>query len=412
MKVLIVGGGFVNKGAEAMVKTVQAEIGARIPGASMFVPQETCADDAAARAEGVGVAPNLSKGRKTLRCLALAAAQPPLLGEAIRWRRLKSLESLWGIDAVLDVSGYAYGDGGPRGFEGSSRMCAMAVYAKALGKPYVCMPQAWGPFSDPDIARISREICRKAALVFVRDNESLDALASLFPQGLPPQVRTSPDIAFLFQPADPAWADRRLGEAGLRDEGRPLALLAPNRRVYERTRGTGDGNEYVQDLIEISRRLLATGYAVAFLPHETALPGSDRVDDRGLCAQLEAAVADDSARALLAPMSAGEMKAVIGRMTCVIGSRFHALVAALSQGVPCMALSWSHKYRELLRPFGLEKYAVESADGIGGRTALLLLDEFIESVPALRVGVESVLPDVRRQAAETFDLTAKALQRM
>ncbi len=182
-------------------------------------------------------------------------------------------------------------------------------------------------------------------------------------------------------------------------------------RVYERSQGIGTRNAYVQDLIAVSRRLLERGYAVLFVPHEVSLSDTGSKDDRLLCALLEAAVGDDRAKAFLDPAPAAEMKAVIGKTACVIGSRFHALVAALSQGIPCMALSWSHKYRELLKPFGLEKYAVESVDGVGGGAVISLFDEFIEGVPALKAGVESALPDVRRLAAETFDLTAEALQR-
>ena len=32
MKVMVVGGSFINKGAEAMLRTVQAELSARVPG--------------------------------------------------------------------------------------------------------------------------------------------------------------------------------------------------------------------------------------------------------------------------------------------------------------------------------------------------------------------------------------------
>lgn len=152
-------------------------------------------------------------------------------------------------------------------------------------------------------------------------------------------------------------------------------------------------------------------YTVLFLPHEVSLADTGSKDDRLLCALIEAAVGDDRARAMLQRVSAAEMKAVIGKTTCVIGSRFHALVAGLSQGIPCMALSWSHKYRELLKPFGLERYTIESAGAAGGAATMALFDEFIDGVPDLKLGVDAALPEVRRQVTETFDCVADALQR-
>jgi polysaccharide pyruvyl transferase WcaK-like protein len=42
-----------------------------------------------------------------------------------------------------------------------------------------------------------------------------------------------------------------------------------------------------------------------------------------------------------------------------ISSRFHSLIAGLSQQVPILAIGWSHKYRELLQLFDLEEYCLD-----------------------------------------------------
>jgi colanic acid/amylovoran biosynthesis protein len=45
------------------------------------------------------------------------------------------------------------------------------------------------------------------------------------------------------------------------------------------------------------------------------------------------------------------LKRYLGTSLFVVGSRFHALVSALSQGIPVLAVGWSHKYEALLADY-------------------------------------------------------------
>src|SRR5690606_14730126 len=50
---------------------------------------------------------------------------------------------------------------------------------------------------------------------------------------------------------------------------------------------------------------------------------------------------------------------IIGDSYLIVGSRFHALVSALSQNIPSIALGWSHKYKTLFSEFEVSDFSFE-----------------------------------------------------
>ncbi len=264
------------------------------------------------------------------------------------------------VDALIDVSGFAYGDA--LGLVGFSRVRPLVEYCWRHGRPAIFLPQAWGSFRKPQVRMALRGLLSGASTRFyARDEQSCRHLQSALgrPTG---SIKPRPDVTFRFQGAS-AWE----GERTLRGMGcskqRPIVGVAPNMRVYERTAGEGGDNRYVQALTSLVRHCVDNhDVDVVFQANEIDTRRR-RVDDRYLCRLIGASV-DRPGRCFLTqePLSAEKTKALIGHFEYLIGSRFHSLVFAFCQGVPAMAIGWSHKYRELFSLFGMKDEVHESGE--------------------------------------------------
>ena len=72
-----------------------------------------------------------------------------------------------------------------------------------------------------------------------------------------------------------------------------------------------------------------------------------------------------------------EIKRIIGTASLVISSRYHGLISGLSQNVPSLATSWSHKYKELLIAYNCEKFFI---DDLTDKENILSKVEFLLNV--------------------------------
>ena len=56
---------------------------------------------------------------------------------------------------------------------------------------------------------------------------------------------------------------------------------------------------------------------------------------------------------MVTDLNALEVKGLISSAFLVISSRYHGVASALNSCVPCLATSWSHKYKELYSDYNM-----------------------------------------------------------
>lgn len=223
------------------------------------------------------------------------------------------------VDWVLNFQGYRYADIGLH--ETRKDLAAARRRTKSGGTQYIYLPQAFGPFSDRALRKAAYELFSMARLICARDEQSREHLLDI---GLPPSVvEVFPDITI----AETVHA----AEEGPQEE--PVVCVIPNIWMIERT-DRAQSEAYVDFLVFVCREVQRRGLVARLVNHAPFQdePIAKRVADE-VGGNVEVVCESDPR----------QVKATIGKSMFIVGSRYHALVAALSQSVPAIGTSWAHK---------------------------------------------------------------------
>ena len=314
------GVGCVNLGAELMLETAIAQLRARYLDVRLVVAYRLPAAYRRKR--------NLFTTRPADRVPGPIAAAFRLLPETVG--RPAGFLPRSAIDVTLDMSGFAYGDDWPL----AKMKNRLGLPALREPQPVILMPQAFGPFTKPAHAETMCRLVDAVPLIFARDEVSLDHLRALEPARAD-RIHLAPDFTNL------------LVTEPIGDVPENLALIVPNVKVIE---FGGSAESYVRFLRQAADRLVDSGMKVSLLIHETA-------SDRPIAEAVNAA--GGTPLDIIEPGNAIEAKRWLASARCVVSSRFHALVGALSSGVPTLACGWSHKYAELLGDYGIAQHMID-----------------------------------------------------
>ena len=338
---------------------------------------------------------------------AVYALLRPWAPAAVLARFPAGVRALAACAVQVDLAGVSF-------VEGRSRFLPYNVLtlvpAFLLGVPVVKLAQALGPFH----ARLDRWVARatlgRCAAVFARGDETLRHLGAL---ACGAEVRRADDVAFLLDPhavgapaASASPVARVLAEAARRRHGaRAVVGVCPSSLLAARR-----GSRYVERMAELVAELVAQGDLVVLFPHATRGPAArgarnhDLWAMRRILARLDAATREGVV-AVDGDVGAGEILALADVLHMAVVSRFHAMVGCLSQGVPVVVVGWSHKYREVMRAFGMEEHVVDGTGPWPSAVAASLAG-FRAAPEAWRRRLADALPGVRASAASQLDWVA------
>lgn len=291
------------------------------------------------------------------------------------------------IDAVFDASGFKYSDffGHTAIYRQSKRIRRW----KKTGKKVILLPQAFGPLKVPRVRKAMKIIAKNADLIYARDPESRNHLIGVL--GERNNIKTCPDFTILVKETiskNPSTQKSR-------------ACLVPNSQMLAKTEDKA-GESYIPFMASCADFLKEKDLDPFILLHQTT-------DDRLLARKIQEVAQIDLE--VFEEEDPIKLKALIGKCHFVVGSRFHALASALSQGVPAMGVGWSHKYKQLFNEYGCPHLLISDLnfqeDALGKLQALMRPENHRELALTLSQLAKRQEQEVLRMWDEVFTLIFK-----
>ncbi len=375
MRIVLNGVETNNKGAELMLYAILQEIERRFPDAEVFMPY-------LALRQGLDYVKTGLKFRyKPSSWLIKYKVQGVL-------RRLRLAQKYYDtdtypikdVDYFIDASGFAISDQWHLSPVNVEHWRLLLSGMKKSGAKIVFLPQAFGPIGNETTKQALGIINQYADLIMPREKVSLKYLLKAGTAS--EKIKCYTDFTSLVNGIVPVQY-KHLTDA---------VCIIPNIRMIDK--GTIKLDDYIAIIERIADLCIASGHKVYMLNHE----GPEDEELGRICVERIGKGIE-----LVSGLNALEVKGLISTAYLCVTSRFHGVASALNSCVPCLATSWSHKYEELFRDYGMTDCVLDlnDMDAITQRISAFLS---AEENTAIRKLLAERLPSIKQETCAMWKM--------
>jgi colanic acid/amylovoran biosynthesis protein len=300
---------------------------------------------------------------------------------------------LW-ADYIIDIHGINFTDSD--GFISTSLIPSMQILLSYLiSVPMIKFTQSFGPMNKISNKIFAKIFLSMALKVFPREKESYQTVKSL---NLKNVENDYVDCAFNL-PTEKYLNFKKEKDSLIRIGFIPNAILLSKSK------------NYLEICNKIILELIKNGFKPVIIMHYSK-PGSDTIalnkssnNDYQLIKDLLKKNKDfEKLEIHIEENSPSKLKGIINTCNLVITSRYHALVAALSNNIPCFCLGWSNKYYGLLSRVNLSEYSVNPLkNNLFDETEVIkVLKDFINRFQSIDNNFNNKINTLRDNCAESY----------
>lgn len=291
--------------------------------------------------------------------LALAIVQWCIPIKKIREMLIRSnlvLKNMNEADFIADIQG---GDSFSDiyGFNGFIIGIIPMFLALLLRKKLVLLPQTYGPYNNFLAKHLAKLIIKNTFYAFSRDMDGVNQIRKIKSDNT--HFSFCPDVAFTLDPVKPHFTQivPQYYKSNQLVVGLNINGLMYN-GGYTRNNMFGLGIDYKQLIIDIILTLLKQNRKVLLIPHTYGEIGNVNSDPIA-CEEVMNRFENTSVYILKGVYNQSEIKSIIGTCDFFIGSRMHACIAALSQGVPTIGVAYSKKFIGVFDSIGVADMVID-----------------------------------------------------
>ena len=380
MKIVLSGVETNNKGAELMLYAILQEIERRYPDAKVYIPYS-------------GIRQGLGYISTSLNLKYMPLSQLIYKIHLTAAFRILHLPKEWlykvnivkHADYFIDASGFHFSDQ-KKNFT-PAKVARWKVVLKKYseqGTRIVFLPQAFGPAQKPNTLNGLKCISKYADLIMPREQVSYKYLEQSGVMDMS-KVKLCPDFTSLTKGSFPS------GYEHLRNG----VCIIPNMRMIDT--GACSIETYINLMSNIIEAAQHTEHPVYLLNHEG-------VEDDKLAIKCKAGIKKHIE--VVTGLNALQVKGMISSAFLVVSSRFHGVASSLNSCVPCLATSWSHKYQELFRDYGLDNCVLPLGNNI---QAVEKVNDYLDgdNNKKTREHLAQQLPSIQNNTQQMWDMVWK-----
>jgi colanic acid/amylovoran biosynthesis protein len=276
----------------------------------------------------------------------------------------------------------------------------------------VQFPQTFGPYNRGISRLMARYLLRRSSLIMARDRESQKLASEL--AGPEKKVLLCPDVAFCLGASRPDVILMDPPLAGAQSVPERLVGVNVNGLMYNggysRDNMFGLKMDYGAMLPRVVEALLGEHEGEIWLVPHTYAPFGNVESDNEACSKVRDSLPQEfkeRVRVVAGDYDCHELKWIIGQCDFFIGSRMHSCIAALSQGVPCVGIAYSRKFRGVFETVGMGDWVIDGREvgtEEGTRKVVELYRRRNEVREALRVEAHKARRRLEEAFAEIFRL--------